>query len=83
MSALFTVTMSAIKTTVDALTRAWLRSQVKILAGCAPVSDEYARQIGADGYSKNANGSVGRAKKTIGSSRPFRAAGCSAAGNGC
>jgi 5-methyltetrahydrofolate--homocysteine methyltransferase len=65
MFALSTVTMPAIETTVDALTRAWLRSQVKILAGSTPVSDEYARQIGADGYSKNANEAAGRANRQL------------------
>lgn len=59
MSALLTVTMPAMKTTIDALTAAGLRGQVKVLIGGAPVTPQYAREIGADGYSENASGAVG------------------------
>jgi corrinoid protein of di/trimethylamine methyltransferase len=59
MSALLTVTMPAMKTTIDALTAAGLRGAVKVLIGGAPVTQQYAREIGADGYSENASGAVG------------------------
>lgn len=59
MSALLTVTMPAMKTTIDALQSAGLRTKVKVLIGGAPVTMQYAKEIGADGYSENANGAVG------------------------
>ncbi|MFZ1937965.1 MAG: corrinoid protein [Terracidiphilus sp.] len=59
MSALLTVTMPAMKLTIDALKTAGVRTQVKVLVGGAPVTHQYAREIGADGYSENANGAVG------------------------
>ena len=59
MSALLTVTMPAMKTTIDALTAAGLRTQVKVLVGGAPLTMYYAKEIGADGYSENASGAVG------------------------
>jgi len=62
MSALLTVTMPAMKLTIDALKTAGLRTQVKVLIGGAPVSQQYAEAIGADGYSENANGAVGLVK---------------------
>ena len=58
MSALLTVTMPAMKTTIDALETAGVRTQVKVLIGGAPVTSQYARDIGADGYSDNASGAV-------------------------
>src|ERR1700758_5039305 len=54
MSALLTVTMPAMRTTIDALKRAGVRDRVKVLIGGAPVTTEYAKEIGADGYSDNA-----------------------------
>lgn len=59
MSALLTVTMPAMKTTIDALTTAGVRTRVKVLIGGAPVTMQYAKEIGADGYSENASGAVG------------------------
>jgi 5-methyltetrahydrofolate--homocysteine methyltransferase len=59
MSALLTVTMPSMKTTIEALKTAGLRSQVKVLIGGAPVTMQYAKEIGADGYSENASGAVG------------------------
>jgi 5-methyltetrahydrofolate--homocysteine methyltransferase len=66
MSALLTVTMPAIKTTIDAISAAGLRDGVKIMIGGAPVTAEYARQVGADGYSVNASAAVTVAKQMIG-----------------
>jgi len=65
MSALLTTTMSSMKTTVDAIAAAGLRGQVKIMVGGAPVTDKYASEIGADGYSSNANGAVALARKLM------------------
>jgi 5-methyltetrahydrofolate--homocysteine methyltransferase len=59
MSALLTVTMPAMKTTIDALSSAGLRTKVKVLIGGAPVTSQYAKEIGADGYSESASGAVG------------------------
>jgi len=58
LSALLTTTMPAMKTTIEAIAKAGLRDQVKIMVGGAPVTEAYARQIGADGYSQNAAGAV-------------------------
>ena len=66
MSALLTVTMPAIKHTIDAITAAGLREKVKIMIGGAPVTAEYAKQIGADGYSRNASAAVAVARQIIG-----------------
>jgi 5-methyltetrahydrofolate--homocysteine methyltransferase len=66
MSALLTVTMPAMKTTIDALESAGVRRQVKVLIGGAPVSSQYAREIGADGYSDNASGAVSMVKELLG-----------------
>jgi 5-methyltetrahydrofolate--homocysteine methyltransferase len=55
MSALLTTTMPAMKTVIDALTAAGLRERVKVIVGGAPLTDAYARQIGADGYSPDAS----------------------------
>jgi len=63
MSALLTTTMPAMKTTIDALKQAGVRSKVKVLIGGAPITQKYADEIGADGYSENAVGAVALAKK--------------------
>jgi len=66
MSALLTTTMPAMKTTVDALQQAGVRQQVKVLIGGAPVTQKYADEIGADGFSESAAGAVAVAKKAVG-----------------
>jgi corrinoid protein of di/trimethylamine methyltransferase len=58
LSALLTTTMPAMKTTIDALAKAGVREQVKVMVGGAPVTEAYAKEIGADGYSQNAAGAV-------------------------
>jgi 5-methyltetrahydrofolate--homocysteine methyltransferase len=65
MSALLTVTMPAMKTTIDALSSAGVRTQVKVLIGGAPVTSQYAKEIGADGYSENASGAVSLVKDLL------------------
>ncbi len=65
MSALLTTTMPSMKTTIEALNAAGLRGQVKILIGGAPVTQDYANQIGADGFSPDASRAVATAKELI------------------
>ena len=65
MSALLTVTMPAMKLTIDALVSAGVRTQVKVLVGGAPVTSQYAKEIGADGYSENASGAVSLVKNLL------------------
>jgi corrinoid protein of di/trimethylamine methyltransferase len=65
LSALLTVTMPSMKTTIDALGSAGLRTQVKVLVGGAPVTMQYANEIGADGYSENASGAVGLIRRLL------------------
>ena len=65
MSALLTTTMNSMKTTVEALKAAGVRNKVKIMIGGAPVTQKYADEIGADGYSSNANAAVALARKLV------------------
>ncbi|MEB2364069.1 MAG: corrinoid protein [Bryobacteraceae bacterium] len=58
LSALLTVTMPSMKTTIAALNDAGLRGRVKVLVGGAPVTQQYADEIGADGYAENAGAAV-------------------------
>jgi len=58
MSALLTTTMVNMKTTIDALTKAGVRNKVKVMIGGAPVNEDFAVKIGADGYSTDANQAV-------------------------
>ena len=66
MSALLTTTMPAMKSTVEALQQAGVREQVKIIVGGAPITQKYADEIGADGFSESAAGAVAAAKKAVG-----------------
>ena len=63
LSALLTVTMPSMKTTIDALAAAGVRGKVKIMVGGAPVTQRYADEIGADGYTGNAASAVALARK--------------------
>ncbi|HLE16043.1 MAG TPA: corrinoid protein [Anaerolineales bacterium] len=65
MSALLTTTMPNMKTTIEALNAAGLRGQVKVLVGGAPVTENYARQISADGYAPDASRAVALAKSLV------------------
>jgi corrinoid protein of di/trimethylamine methyltransferase len=69
LSGLLTVTIPGMKTIIEAVQRAGLRDQVKILVGGAPVTPEYAREIGADGYGENASAAV-KVAKQIRAGRP-------------
>jgi 5-methyltetrahydrofolate--homocysteine methyltransferase len=66
MSALLTTTMPNMKTTVEALKTASVRESVKVMVGGAPVTDNYAQSIGADGYSADASRAVNTAKTLVG-----------------
>ncbi len=65
LSALLTTTMNYMKTIIQALEESGLRKQVKIMIGGAPVTEAFAAQIGADGYSENANAAVALAQRLI------------------
>ncbi len=54
LSALLTTTMTAMKETIDSLSQAGLRDKVKVIIGGAPISAEFAAEIGADGYGVDA-----------------------------
>jgi len=62
MSALLTTTMTNMKATVTALEEAGLRDKVKIMIGGAPVTESFAKQIGADGYAPDASRAVAVAR---------------------
>jgi 5-methyltetrahydrofolate--homocysteine methyltransferase len=66
MSALLTTTMRNMKLTMETLEAAGLRDQVKVMIGGAPLSREFADQIGADGYAATAVGAVYEAERLLG-----------------
>ena len=66
MSALLTTTMTAMKTTLDALEEAGVKDKIKSLIGGAPVTQNYADEIGADGYARDAASAADKAKELIG-----------------
>lgn len=65
LSALLTTTMNYMQEVIDALEKTGIRQEVKVMIGGAPVSESFARQIGADGYSDNANAAVTLAKSLL------------------
>ncbi len=65
MSALLTTTMTNMGLTVQALEAAGLRKDVKVMVGGAPVTEEYARKIGADGYAPDASLAVKVARSLL------------------
>lgn len=66
LSALLTTTMTGQRTVIEALEAAGLRSRVKVMVGGAPVTGQWATDIGADGYSEDAMGAVELAKRLVG-----------------
>lgn len=66
MSALLTTTMPNMKNTIQALQEAGIRDRVKVMIGGAPVTQAYAEEIGADGYSPDASSAVRKAKELLG-----------------
>jgi 5-methyltetrahydrofolate--homocysteine methyltransferase len=65
MSALLTTTMPSMKATIDALKEAGLRDKVKVMVGGAPVTQQWADEIGADGYAPDAASAVDKAKELL------------------
>ena len=65
LSSLLTTTMPEIKNTIDALTEAGLRDRVKIMIGGAPVTQEYAEEVGADAYTEDAGAAAVKAYELI------------------
>ena len=70
MSALLTTTMPNMGKTIEAIEEAGLRYDVKIMMGGAPVTQEFADDMGADGYGKDAIACVDKAKELLGHSKP-------------
>jgi 5-methyltetrahydrofolate--homocysteine methyltransferase len=66
LSALLTTTMSMMKNTIELFNESELRQQVKIMIGGAPITENYADNIGADGYAPEAASAVEKAKELIG-----------------
>lgn len=66
MSALLTTTMTYMKNVIEALNTAGIREEVKVMVGGAPITESFAQEIGADGFSSNANSAVAKAKELIG-----------------
>jgi corrinoid protein of di/trimethylamine methyltransferase len=62
LSALLTTTMTQMKAVIEALEAAGLRSATKVMIGGAPITQQYADEIGADGYSDNASAAVALAR---------------------
>lgn len=65
LSALLTTTMGQMKETLDALDAAGKRPKVKVMIGGAPVTEDFARRIGADGYAADASKAVALAKSLL------------------
>lgn len=65
MSALLTTTMVYMKEVIKAFENAGIRNEVKIMVGGAPLNEKFAEEIGADGYSDNANAAVTLARKLM------------------
>jgi len=64
-SAFLTTTMPMFKVNIEALAKAGLRDQVKVMVGGAPVTQEYADKVGADGYAATASATVTLAKNLM------------------
>ena len=65
VSALLTTTMTNIKTTIESIEKAELRDQVIIMVGGAPVTEEFANAVGADGFAINAPSAVRKARELL------------------
>ncbi len=65
MSALLTTTMPKMRETINALQEAGIRNQIKVMAGGAPVTQDFVDEIGADAYGANAAAAVEKAKAFV------------------
>jgi len=63
LSALLTTTMPSMKTTIEKMKEAGIREQTKVMIGGAPITQQYADEIGADGFSDNASAAVTKARE--------------------
>ena len=70
MSALLTTTMPEMKRTVDLLEEKGLRAKIRTIIGGAPVSEEFARQIGADAYGYDSTNAVESVKRLMMTNKP-------------
>ncbi len=68
LSALLTTTMPQMKNVVEALKEAGIRDSVKVMIGGAPITQNYADEIGADGYAPDAGSATDTAKQLVGAS---------------
>jgi 5-methyltetrahydrofolate--homocysteine methyltransferase len=66
LSALLTTTMPRMKEVIESLVEAGVRDRVKVMVGGAPITEKYARDIGADGYAPEAASAVEKARELIG-----------------
>jgi len=66
LSALYTPTRMEMKKVVEALKRAGIRDQVKVMVGGAPITQEFADMVGADGYAPDAPSAVQKARELLG-----------------
>jgi len=66
LSALLTTTMTMMKKVIEALEAAGVRQTTKVMIGGAPITQQYADEIGADGYSDNASAAVAKARELAG-----------------
>jgi corrinoid protein of di/trimethylamine methyltransferase len=65
LSALLTTTMTQMRNVIQALEGAGLREKTKVIIGGAPITQQYADEIGADGYSDNASAAVSLARRLV------------------
>ena len=65
LSALLTTTMTMMKTIIAELEKAGVRKSTKVIIGGAPITQQYADEIGADGFSDNASAAVALARKMV------------------
>ncbi len=65
LSALLTTTMREMNTTIEVIEKAGLRNQVKMIVGGAPLTEKFAREIGADGYAPDAASAVDVVKSLL------------------
>jgi 5-methyltetrahydrofolate--homocysteine methyltransferase len=65
MSALLTTTMREMKTTIEAIQKAGLRNTIKTIVGGAPLTEKFAKEIGADGYAPDAASAVDLVKSLL------------------
>jgi 5-methyltetrahydrofolate--homocysteine methyltransferase len=66
MSALLSTTIPGMKRTIEALQAAGLRGQIKVMVGGAPVTEQYARLVGADGYAADASQAAALVQRLLG-----------------